>query len=228
MEAKEARYYRALYQAAKAINSTLDPREVLRAIAESTAVAMGAKACSLMFLSPDRDELLHSAAYGLSDWYLRKGPVRVDLSMAEALLGHSVAVYDAGSDPRVQYRAQAVREGIASMLSVPIWLRDEVIGVMRVYTAEPRQFDAEDVEFVKAVANLGGHRPGERAPLRRNEDRLRRDAPGPAGMVFHLGPGAVGRCACWQRRGVSLRRGESAQALEDLPSIIAKRSPIKR
>ena len=41
------------------------------------------------------------------------------------------------------------------MLSVPIRLRDQVIGVMRVYTSETREFGAEEVEFVQAVANLG-------------------------------------------------------------------------
>lgn len=108
-----------------------------------------------MLLTPDRQELNHTSAYGLSNWYVRKGAMSVDLSMAEALAGHSVAVLDAGSDHRVQYRPQAVREGIASVLSVPIWLRGQVIGVMRVYTAEPREFTPEEIEFVEAVASLG-------------------------------------------------------------------------
>ena len=155
METKEARYYQALYQVAVTINSILDTRKVLRAIAESTTKAVQAKACSIMLLSPDRRELNHNAAYGLSDWYVRKGPVKVDLSMAEALAGHSVVVPEAGSDPRVQYRPQAVQEGIVSIFCVPIRLRGDVIGVMRVYTSEPRDFSTEDIGFVEAVANLG-------------------------------------------------------------------------
>lgn len=155
MEMKEAPFYRALYEVAVTINSSLDPQDVLRSIPESTARALGAKGCSIMLLSPDRRELYHNSAYGLSDWYVRKGPMSVDLSMAEALKGHPVAVLDAGRDPRVQYRSQAVTEGIASMLSVPIRLRDQVIGVMRVYTDEPREFSTEEIEFVGAVASLG-------------------------------------------------------------------------
>ncbi len=34
-------------------------------------------------------------------------------------------------------------------------LREEIIGVIRVYTAEPRQFTTEDVYFAGAVAHLG-------------------------------------------------------------------------
>ena len=155
METREARYYRALYQVAVTINSTLDTRQVLKAIAECTTKAVQAKACSIMLLSPDRRELYHNAAFGLSDWYVRKGPLSVDDSMSEALTGHSVVVLDVRSDPRVQYRPQAIREGIASVLSVPIRLRDQVIGVMRVYSGEPREFSSGDIEFVEAVANLG-------------------------------------------------------------------------
>lgn len=155
MKTEEAYYYRALYRVAKTINSTLDSRELLNIIAASTAQALGARACSLMLLSPDRQELHHTASYGLSERYVRKEPLKVDFSMSEALQGRPVAVLDAGKDPRIQYREQAVREGIASVLCVPLYLFGEVIGVIRVYTAEPREFSAEDIEFVGAVANLG-------------------------------------------------------------------------
>ncbi len=155
METQESCYFGALYQVAVTINSSLEPRDVLKAIVQSTATALGAKACSIMLLSPDRRELRHGVDHGLSDWYVRKGPVSVDLSMTEALEGRSVAVLDAGHDPRVQYGPQNIQEGIASILSVPIRLRGEVIGVMRVYTAEPREFGKDDTEFVEAVGNLG-------------------------------------------------------------------------
>ncbi len=155
METKEECYFRALYQVAVTINSSLEPWRVLRSIAESTARTLGTKACSIMLLSPDRKELRHSADYGLSEWYVRKGPVNVDHSMAEALQGRSVAVLDAATDSRVQYGPEATREGIASMLSVPIRLRDDVIGVVRLYSAQRREFTPGEMEFVEAVANLG-------------------------------------------------------------------------
>ncbi|MHB0871126.1 MAG: GAF domain-containing protein [Chloroflexota bacterium] len=155
MEAKECRYCRALSQVAVTINSSLDPQQVLRAVSQSTAEALGTKGCSILLLSPDRKELYHSAGYGLSDWYVRKGPMSVDRSMAESLEGRSIVVLDASTDPRVQYRPQAVHEGIASILSVPLRLRDQVVGVMRVYTAQAREFDAEEIRFVESVANLG-------------------------------------------------------------------------
>lgn len=155
MEQIEEKYYQSLYEVAAAVNSARSPESVLRSVVEKTAQAMRAKGCSIMLLTPDRKLLLHTAAYGLSDWYIRKGPVSADKSISEALQGKPVAVLNATEDERIQYREQAKTEGIASMLSVPMMLREEVIGVLRVYTSEPRNFTMDDMYFVGAVANLG-------------------------------------------------------------------------
>ena len=148
-------YYQSLYEIAAAVNSTRAPEALLNYIVENVAKSVGAKGCTLMLLTPDRKLLLHSAAYGLSDWYVHKGRVSADKSIAEALEGKPVAVLDATEDKRIQYRLEAKREGVASILSVPMMLREEIIGVIRVYTAEPRHFTADDIHFVGAVANLG-------------------------------------------------------------------------
>jgi len=152
---KEGRYYKALYDVAMSVNSSLNPQEVMRSIGESAAKALDAKGASIMLLSPDRRTLYHSAAHGLSDRYVRKGPVTVDESMVQSLAGRSVSVKDVANDARIQYRPQAVDEGIASMLSVPVRLRGEVIGLVRLYSSHARKFGAEEIRFLEAVANIG-------------------------------------------------------------------------
>ncbi len=155
MERNKEVYYTSLYELAATLNSARSPESILQSIAEGVAKTMEAKGCSLMLLSPDRKVLLHTAAYGLSDWYVRKGPVSADRSISEALEGKPVAVFEATKDERIQYREQAKKEGISSILSVPMMLREETIGVIRVYTAEPCHFSMDDMYFVGAVANLG-------------------------------------------------------------------------
>lgn len=155
MENIVEKYYQELYEIAAVLNSTRDHQAVLHAIVACVAKAVGAKGCSLMLLTPDKKVLLHTAAYGLSDWYVRKGPVSADKSISESLEGKPVAVLNATKDERIQYREQAKKEGIASILSVPMMLREEIIGVIRVYTAAPRRFTTEDMYFVGAVAHLG-------------------------------------------------------------------------
>lgn len=155
MEKEVESYYQRLYEVAAALNSARAAGDILQSLVENVARGVGAKGCSLMLLSPDKKVLLHTAAYGLSDWYIRKGPVSTDKSLSEALEGKVVAVLHAPEDDRIQYQEQAKKEGIASVLSVPMMLREEIIGVVRVYTSEPRHFTMEDMYFVGAVANLG-------------------------------------------------------------------------
>jgi len=147
--------YRTLYAIAKKLTSSLAPAEVLNTIVESITIAVGAKGCSLMLLTPDKKHLIHTISYGLSKWYLRKGPVGSDAVIEEVLKGNPVAVRDATQDPRVQYKEQAMKEGIASILSVPLMPDGEVVGIMRIYTSEQRQFSPEEVEFLGSLANLG-------------------------------------------------------------------------
>jgi len=155
MAGRKRDYYESVYQITSTLNSTRDARTLLHSIVESVAKAMEAKACSLMLLTAEKDVLLHTVAYGLSDWYLRKGPVTVTTIISDVLKGRPVAVLDAATDERVVYREQARKEGIASMLSVPMKLKGEVIGVLRVYTAKPYRFTKDDIHFVDTIANLG-------------------------------------------------------------------------
>ncbi|MFC2063135.1 GAF domain-containing protein [Chloroflexota bacterium] len=140
---------------AATVNSALASDNVLRAIVEKVAETLGVKGCSLMLLTPDKKQLLHTVAYGLSDWYVRKGPVSSDRSISAALGGKTVVVANAPEDERIQYREQAKKEGIVSILSAPMMLKNEIIGVIRVYSAQPYNFTPDDSYFVGAIANLG-------------------------------------------------------------------------
>jgi GAF domain-containing protein len=155
MEGIEKTYFQSLYQLATTLNSARSPEDILHSIVENVAIAMDAKGCSLLLLTPDKRQLLRIVAYGLSDWYARIGPVLTDKSMSASLEGKVVAVLDATTDERVQFRKQVKQEGIASILSVPVELREEVIGVMRVYSSEAREFTDADVFFAGAAADFG-------------------------------------------------------------------------
>ncbi len=155
MANKTQRDYRSLYQIATAVNSVRIPEGVLDSMAKTVTEALEAKGCSIMLLSADRKALLRTAAYGLSDQYLRKGPLSADKSISQALEGKPVAILNAAEDERVQYREQAKQEGIASMLSAPILFKGDVVGVIRVYTAREHYFTRSQIHFVQEVANLG-------------------------------------------------------------------------
>ena len=151
------RYFRALFDAAQAVTSSLEVEEVLARLAQSTVRVLGIKACALRLLTDDGETLALRAAYGLSDRYLHKGPVVRGQSPLDraALQGQVVIVPDVTTNPLFQYPDAAKEEGITSVLCVPLRAHGEAIGVMRAYTGEPHDFPEIEQEFVQALADLG-------------------------------------------------------------------------
>ncbi len=151
-------YYTALYQAALTISSSLELAEVLQSVVASITEAMEVKACVLRLLDSRTGQLQLSAVHGLSSNYLAKGPVDVEHSPidSEALSGKTVIIPDVRTDSRFQYVEAAKREGIVSVLCVPVEVRGEAIGVLRVYTDELCAFCEEDIQFLSVLASLAG------------------------------------------------------------------------
>jgi signal transduction protein with GAF and PtsI domain len=149
-------YFVALFEAAKALHSSLELQEVLQEIARNSAQAVGARAASLR-LADSQGRMALVASHGLSDVYLTKGTVTREKSDIDrlALQGETVVVLDAPNDARFQYRNAAREEGLRSVLSVPVMLDDRGIGVLRVYTEEVRRFDGGEIELLTAMATLG-------------------------------------------------------------------------
>jgi GAF domain-containing protein len=72
--------------------------------------------------------------------------------VVESLEGRTVMITDCTSDPRIQYPDAFAAEGISSLLSVPLKTRGQVIGMMRLYSAEPREFRKDEIDFFEVVA----------------------------------------------------------------------------
>jgi signal transduction histidine kinase len=148
---------RTLYDIARAVNSTLDLSQVLNTVVARTTVALNGKACSIRLLDDDGTRLRLSAAYGLSDTYLQKGDVDPAKSPVDqsAMMGWAVQVPDVTDAVAFQYPEEVRREGIRSVVVAPMLLRGTAIGVLRLYTAERREFGDEDIGFLMAIASQG-------------------------------------------------------------------------
>ncbi|MCD6571196.1 MAG: GAF domain-containing protein [Deltaproteobacteria bacterium] len=156
MKGKEKDYFMALYDVAKVINASLKTSHVLHEITQSVVKAMKVKGCSIRLLGPRKKKLLVGAIYGLSEDYIRKGPVLVKESGLDqkVLKGETIWLKDAQTDKDFQYGAKAKEEGIRSVLVVPLKVGKKAIGVLRVYTSRVREFSGQEIQFLEAVANL--------------------------------------------------------------------------
>jgi len=148
--------YETLLKVTKAISHSRNPEEVVLMTVENVKTALDVKGCSVFLINRKTDELEVAASFGLSDEYINKGPVSALRSIAQSLEEGPLAIYDVSDDPRLQYPDAAKKEGIVSILSVPIVAAGKVIGALRIYTSEHWEFTLEDVNFVQAMAQIAG------------------------------------------------------------------------
>jgi two-component system, NtrC family, sensor kinase len=149
-------FLKEVHEISRLVNSTLDLNIILQTIVDKLPKIMGMKACTIRLLQPETNQLELAAASGLSPEYLKRGSIRREDSIFQALKGEPVAVYDAPNDPRVQYHDAISSEGIKSILAVPIKKGREIIGVLRLLTTEHHCFTASEVTFATAVAEESG------------------------------------------------------------------------
>lgn len=148
--------YDTLIKISRALSRSKNPEEIIRMTVDSIKRTLDIKGCTLFLINHTTKELEVAASTGLSDEYLNKGTVSALHSITDSLQDGPIAVYDVSDDPRIQYPEAADKEGIASILSVPILVGDDAIGAIRVYTDEQWEFTLDDVNFIQALAQIAG------------------------------------------------------------------------
>ncbi len=150
---EERAFYRAVRRAAALLNSEASLEDKLLTIVRSIARAMNA-ASSLVLLDAAGTKLVHSASWGLPQYYLRKGILDAKRSLSEVIIGRPVIIPDAARDKRVQYPELAQKARIVSILGVPVSLAGHYGGSIRVYARQPRDFTSHDIDFTTTMAHL--------------------------------------------------------------------------
>ncbi len=151
----EAKEINALLEISKAITSGLYLEDVLRLIVTVTARLMNSKICSLWILDEKDQKLKLKATQSLSEEYLKER----SLSMGEGVVGHvalhnrPMAVLNVLKEPLYKEKELAKKEGLVSMLSVPMCIKDRVIGVINCYTSYPHSFTKSEEEILTTIAN---------------------------------------------------------------------------
>jgi len=152
----KARLLESLAAVSRTINSTLNLDEALRAIARETCDLMRARMCSLMMLDETREWLDLRASYGAGEAYLKKPR----LGVAESALGAVVRLKkplqleNVQTSTRYQNVEVARRDGLISLLSVPLIFAGQTIGTLSVYTAHLYHFSNEEIRILNALAEL--------------------------------------------------------------------------
>jgi len=144
-----------LARVSEAVNSPLYLDETLGLIAEMAAKVMGTPVCTLRLLNEDQSELVVRAAYSTLAGYQRKPTLRAEAGINGQVIRERrpIAVRDVRTDARYPFRELATQEGLVSLLSVPLIVRERVIGVLNCYTTEPHTFSEAEIKLFSTLAN---------------------------------------------------------------------------
>jgi len=145
-----------LSEVSKTITSDLYLEEILQLIVAATAKSMSFKICTLMLLDEDKQELVIKATQSASREYLKKPNVKIGDSIAGRALAENrtITVYDLKRSQEYALPDFARKEGLASMASVPLVVKNKKIGVLNCYTDKPHHFSEEEISVLSA---LGSH-----------------------------------------------------------------------
>jgi signal transduction protein with GAF and PtsI domain len=145
----------ALSEISQAISSDQYLDDVLKLIVTVTANVMDSKICSLWILDEKEKVLKIRATQTMSEEYLKERSLRI----GEGVVGYvaqqkkPLAILNVLEEPRYKEKELARKEGLVSMLSVPLAVKDKVTGVINCYTSYPHEFSDTERAVLTTVAN---------------------------------------------------------------------------
>jgi GAF domain-containing protein len=144
----------ALNETSRLISARLHLPAVLATISRSVNQLIGSAGCGIGLLSPDGTAVEHVAAQGFrtAEWRTLTTPVGEGIIGRVAESGSPLRVEDMHGDPRSMDPALDEREGIRSMLAVPLRVGEAVIGVISAYSRESGYFSTREETLLEAFA----------------------------------------------------------------------------
>jgi signal transduction histidine kinase len=152
----KARLFETLARVGQTINSALNLDDALQVITREANLMMQAKMCSLMMMDESREWLELRASYGAAKAYRE----RPRTSVAESFVGVVVRrrkplqIENVQTSSRYNAASLARREGLFSLLSVPLIFAGHAIGALSVYTGDIYKFSDEEIRTLSALAEL--------------------------------------------------------------------------
>ncbi|MEI8350187.1 MAG: GAF domain-containing sensor histidine kinase [Candidatus Omnitrophota bacterium] len=240
----------AAYHIGKEASSVFDFEKCLRILANRIADLLSVEIVSLMLLDTDKGGLVIKFAKGLNDEIIREAKIKLGEGVAGwiAMTGEPLLIKDLDRDSRFSKRSNG-RYYTNSLLSVPLKVRDRVIGVINVNNKITKEvFREEDLDILKTIADFAAviienARLQEEA---RSRDQLKSDF---VSNVSHelrtpltaikeavglLLEGMTGQITQEQKRFLEVakqnieRLGRLIDELLELAKLDAKKAPAKR
>ena len=149
---KKVKELSALYEVGKLITSTLRLDQALKLITRKAAKIINASSCTLRLLDETRESLLLKASYGLDS--SSHFNVKRQLKVGESIAGRVVkearpyVINDLRKEKLYKYPNIARQKKLHSLLTVPLILKNKIMGVISVYNKKIGKYTEDDVKLL--------------------------------------------------------------------------------
>ncbi|MFH1699522.1 MAG: response regulator [Candidatus Zixiibacteriota bacterium] len=146
----------ALYKTGKSLSSTIDLNELLDHVIGLATEVLHARIGSIMLIDENHENLTIAASTGLSKNIVRETsiPIGSSISGYVAKSGEPLFVANVEEDPRFKRQNKEERYGKASLLSVPLIVKEKVIGVINMANrTDGGEFGEYDLKLLSTFAN---------------------------------------------------------------------------
>lgn len=149
----------AIHEISRDINSTIGLDQCLKAILDKTMHLLNVEMASLMLIDREKNELSIKYAKGLSEKIIKEAkailnqPEPKEVAVWVAQRGEPLLIQDIEKDGRFLKR-NGKKYTTNSLLSVPLKVKDQVIGVLNVNNKKAKRiFTQEDLDMLMTLAN---------------------------------------------------------------------------
>lgn len=148
-------YLKTLNKISRAITSDLYLEDILKLIVTLTANIMKAKVCNVWLIDEKKQEFNIKATQSMHQEYLKKRTIKLNEGIVGLVAREKKPkiIFDVLKDEQYKEKNLAIKEGLVSMASIPMMVKNEVIGVLNVYTNKHYEFTKSEITLLSTIAN---------------------------------------------------------------------------
>ncbi len=148
-------YLKTLNKISRAIVSDLYLEDILKLIVTLTANVMKAKVCNVWLIDEKKQEFNIKATQSMHQEYLNKRTIKLNEGIVGLVAKEKKPkiIFDVLKEEQYKEKKLARKEGLVSMASIPMMVKDKVIGVLNVYTNKPYEFTKAEITLLSTIAN---------------------------------------------------------------------------
>ena len=137
----------------RAVNETLDLDQILKVAIEKTMEFLGADTGTINLLQEDGKTMLLMAHRGLSDEFVKNVET---IQLGEGISGRAAAerkpvIMDISHYPSKRLAPFIIKEGVQSLVSVPLLAKDRVLGAINIGSRKPDAFPENKIDTLLSI-----------------------------------------------------------------------------